>query len=133
MLLCSVTAGWTQTDPAKMLVGRWTGEIETATGVRDRTLIIKSIEEQSGQRVAIAEYGDPGPYAGSARLAPVKGEIEVINGEIVLRFLTADRGRAMLTLYKDGKHLTGPVSGARPNQVGRSQGGDDNLRLRKVE
>jgi hypothetical protein len=131
LILFSVTAGWTQTDPARMLVGRWTGEIQTATGTHDRTLVIKSVEEQYGQLVATAEYGDPGRYAGGARLAPVKGAIEVINGEIVVRFLTAERGTAVLTLYKDGKHLMGPVSGA--GQVGRSQGGDDSLRLRKVE
>jgi hypothetical protein len=112
LMLVSVTAGWTQTDPAKLLVGRWTGEIQTATGSHDRTLVIKSVEEQYGQLVAAGEYGDPGRYAGGASLAPVKGAVEVINGEIVFRFLTPERGRAVLTLYKDGKHLLGPVSGA---------------------
>jgi len=36
-----------------------------------------------------------------------------------------------LTLYRDGKHLTGPVRGTA--QVGRNRGGDDTLRFRKVE
>jgi hypothetical protein len=124
LMLVSVTAGWSQTDPVKLLVGRWAGEVRTETGTYDRTLIVKSLEERSGQLVAAAEYGD-------AKLARVQGVVEVINGEIVLRFMTPERKTAVLTLYKDGKNLMGPVSGA--GQVGRSRGGDDTLRLRKVE
>jgi hypothetical protein len=119
-----VTAGWTQTDPAKLLVGRWTGDVQTGTGTYDRTLIVKSVEERSGQLVTAAEYGD-------TKLAPVQGVVEVINGEIVLRFMTPERKTAVLTLNKNGKTMTGPVSGA--DHVGRSRGGDDSLRLRKVE
>jgi len=130
-MLFSVTAGWTQTDPAKMLVGRWTGEIQTATGAHDRTLGVTSIEERYGQLVATAEYGDPGRYAGSAKLAPVRGTVEVTNGEIALRFVTAEGGTALLRLYKDGKHLMGSVSGV--GQIGKSRGGDDSLRLQRVE
>jgi len=124
LMLVSVTAGWTQTDPAKLLVGRWAGEVRTETGTYNRTLVVKSLEERSGQLVTAAEYGD-------AKLAPVLGVVEVINGEIVLRFITPERKTAVLTLYKDGKNLMGPVSGA--GQVGRSRGGDDTLRLRRVE
>jgi hypothetical protein len=124
LMLVSVTAGWTQTDPAKLLMGRWGGEVRTETGTYDRTLVIKSVEERYGQLVTTAEYGD-------AKLSPVQGVVEVINGEIVLRFMTPERKTAMLTLNKDGKNLTGPVSGA--GQVGRTRGGDDTLRLRKVE
>jgi hypothetical protein len=124
LMLVSVTAGWTQTDPAKLLMGRWGGEVRTETGTYDRTLVIKSVEERYGQLVTTAEYGD-------AKLSPVQGVVEVINGEIVLRFMTPERKTAMLTLKKDGKNLTGPVSGA--GQVGRTRGGDDTLRLRKVE
>lgn len=123
VMLVSVTA-WAQTDPAKLLVGRWAGEVRTETGTYDRTLIVKSVEERSGQLVTAAEYGD-------AKLAPVLGVVEVINGEIVLRFMTPERKTAVLTLYKDGKNLMGPVSGA--GQVGMHRGGDDSLRLRKVE
>ncbi len=57
LMLVSVTAGWTQTDPAKLLVGRWAGEVRTETGTYDRTLIVKSVEERSGQLVTAAEYG----------------------------------------------------------------------------
>jgi hypothetical protein len=124
LMLVSVTAGWTQTDPAKLLMGRWGGEVRTETGTYDRTLVIKSAEERYGQLVTTAEYGD-------AKLSPVQGVVEVINGEIVLRFMTPERKTAMLTLNKDGKNLTGRVSGA--GQVGRTRGGDDTLRLRKVE
>lgn len=130
-MLLSVTVGWTQTDPAKMLVGRWAGEIQTASGTRDRTLVITSVDDRYGQLVATAEYGDPGRSGGSAGLAPVRGAVEVSNGEIVLRFQIAEGGSAVLKLYKDGKRLTGIVVGA--SQVGRSRGGDDSLRLQKVE
>lgn len=124
MMLFGVTAGWTQTDPAKLLMGRWTGEVTTATGTYDRTLVVKSIEERSGQLVTMAEYGD-------AKLSPVLGVVEMINGEVVLRFMTPERKTAVLTLYKDGKNLIGPVSGA--GQVGMHRGGDDSLRLRKAD
>jgi hypothetical protein len=124
LMLVSVTAGWTQTDPAKLLVGRWVGEVRTETGTYNRTLVVKSLEERSGQLVTAAEYGD-------AKLTPVQGIVEVTNGEIVLRFMTPERKTAVLTLYKDGKNLMGPVSGA--GQVGMHRGGDDTLRLRRVE
>jgi len=124
LMLFGVTAGWTQTDPAKLLMGRWTGEVTTATGTYDRTLVVKSIEERSGQLVTMAEYGD-------AKLSPVLGVVEMINGEVVLRFMTPERKTAVLTLYKDGKNLIGPVSGA--GQVGMHRGGDDSLRLRKAD
>lgn len=124
LVLFSVTAGWTQTDPTKLLIGRWSGEVQTATGTYDRTLIVKSIEERSGQLVTTAEYGD-------VKLSPVLGVVEMISGELVLRFMTPDRKTAVLTLYKDGKNLIGPVSGA--GQVGMHRGGDDSLRLRKVD
>jgi hypothetical protein len=123
-MFVSVTAGWTQTDPTKPLLGRWNGELRTERGTYDRTLIVKSIEERSGQLVTTADYGD-------AKLSPVLGSVEMINGEVVLRFMTPERKTAVLTLYKDGKHLMGPVSGA--GQVGRTQGGDDSLQLRKVD
>ena len=131
MMLLTVTAGWTQADPTQMLVGRWTGEVQTATATRDRTLIITSVEERYGQLVATAEYGDPGRYAGGARLAPVRGAVDMINGEIVVRFLTGEGGTVALRLSKDGKSLMGSVRAT--GQVGRSRGGDDSLRLRKVE
>jgi hypothetical protein len=123
-MLFGVTAGWTQTDLAKLLVGRWTGDLRTETGTYDRTLIVKSIEDRSGQLVTTAEYGD-------RKLAPVLGVVEMINGEIVLRFTTPERRTAVLTLYRDGKNLIGPVSGA--GQVGMHRGGDDSLRLKKVD
>ena len=123
-MLFGVTAGWTQTDPTKLLLGRWNGELQTERGTYDRTLIVKSIEERYGQLVTTADYGD-------TKLSPVLGSVEMINGEVVLRFMTPERNTAVQTLNKDGKNLMGPVSGA--SQVGRSRGGDHSLRLRKVD
>ena len=45
-MLFGVTAGWTQTDLTKLLLGRWNGERQTERGTYDRTLIVKSIEER---------------------------------------------------------------------------------------
>ena len=123
-MLFGVTAGWAQTDSTKLLLGRWNGELQTARGTYNRTLIVKSIEERNGQLVTTADFGD-------AKLSPVLGSVEMINGEVVLRFMTPEPSTAVLTLYKDGKNLIGPVSGT--GQVGRSRGGDDSLRLRKVD
>jgi hypothetical protein len=130
LILFSVTAGWTQTDLTKLLVGRWTGEVQTATGSYDRTLVIKSVEDRNGQPVAAGEYGGQGTSVGS-KLLPVQGMVEMINGEVVVRIFTPERQTAVLTLSKDAKRLMGSVSGA--NQVGRSAHGDDSLNLRKVE
>ena len=131
LLLVSVTAGWTQTDLSKRLVGRWTGEMQTLTGSYDRTLVIKSVEDRNGQLVAAGEYGGPGTSGLGSQPQPVLGMVETINGEVVLRIFTPERRTAVLTLSKDGKYLLGPVSGA--SLVGRSRPGDDSLRLRKVE
>jgi len=127
LLLFSATAGWTETDIEKMLVGRWTGEVQTGAGKTfDRTLVIKSVQERYGQMVPVAEYGGQGL---GAELYPVDGVIERINGEVVLRIFTPERRTAVLTLQKDGKRLMGPVSGAA--QVGKSNQADDSLSLRK--
>lgn len=46
-MLFGVTAGWTQADPTKLLLGRWNGALQTERGTYDRTLIVKSIEERT--------------------------------------------------------------------------------------
>lgn len=130
LLFVSVTAGWAQVDLSKLLVGRWSGEVQTVTGTYDRTLVIKSVEDRNGEPVAAGEYGGEGAPTGG-KLLPVRVMVETINGEVVLRFFTPERGTAVLTLSKDGKHLMGPVSGA--GYVGKSRRGDDSLRLRKIE
>src|SRR5260370_14926923 len=103
LMLVSVTAGWTQTDPTKLLLGRWNGELRTERGTYDRTLIVKSIAERSGQLVTTADYCD-------SKLSPVLGAVEVINGEVVLRFMTPERNTAGLTPDNDGKNLTGTLN-----------------------
>lgn len=57
--------------------------------------------------------------------------MEVINGEIMLRFMTPKRKTAELPLSHDGKYLTGPVTGT--GQIGKTRTADDSLRLRKLE
>jgi len=120
----------TQSDPTKLLVGRWDGETQTPTGIFDRTLIIKSVELRNGQIMAIGEYGGPGASRMGNQPQPVQGTVEEINGEIVLRLFTPERRTAVLTLQPDGKHLLGTMGGG--GYVGNSRQGDDSLQFRKV-
>src|SRR5260370_35389583 len=104
-MLVSVTAGWPQTDPTKLLLRRWNGELRTERGTYDRTLIVKSIEERSGQLVTTADYGD-------AKLSPVLGPVEMINGEAVLRCMPPERETGVLTRHQNGTSLMVAVSGS---------------------
>ncbi len=130
LMLCWVVPGGAQTEVAKLLVGRWNGDMRGPSGLYDRTLIVKSVEDRNGELVVGGEYGGLGGALGG-KLYPVRGTVEMINGELVLRLLTPERRPAVLTLQKDGKRLMGPVTGAA--QVGRSVLGDDSLSLRKVD
>jgi len=127
LMLCCVTPGGAQSDVSRLLVGRWNGETDGPSGMYDRTLIIKSVTDSN---VVDGEYGGPGGLLGG-KLYPVRGTVETINGELVIRFLTPERRHAVLTLQKDGKRLIGPVSGAA--MIGKTTPGDDNLSLQKVE
>ena len=130
LMLCCVTSAGAQTDVSKLLVGRWNGDTRGPSALYDRTLIIKSVEDRDAELVVGGEYGGPGGTLGG-KLYPVRDMVEMINSEIVLRFLTPERRTTMLTLQKAGKRLMGPVTGAA--QVGRSAQGDDSLSLRKVD
>src|SRR5260370_16772777 len=50
LMLFSVTAGWTQTDPPKLLVGPGNGHLRTETGPNHYTLNAQPITEESTHR-----------------------------------------------------------------------------------
>lgn len=93
-----------QADLSKVLVGRWDGEIEfpfrTPEGP-DRTLIIKSVRQEGGTWTADVLYGITGKGTG-----PVSATIEVVSGEVILKFLTQANSAVTLRLYKE-KNLFG--------------------------
>jgi hypothetical protein len=69
-----------QTDPAKLLVGQWEGQVETPRN-QERVLTINSVAPKNGGWVAEGRFGIP----------PAKGEPVTINissqdGKLVLEF-----------------------------------------------
>ncbi len=97
-------------DLSKALVGTWKGEVQMASGTYPRTLVIKSIQAQGRQRFVEADYGGPGGYGGgTAALEPVDVELLVMGTDVLLRFRAEDLSPVELSLYRDGRHLTGSV------------------------
>jgi hypothetical protein len=98
-----------QADLSKVLVGRWDGEIDSPWEKRlgpYRTLIIKSVRQDGGTWTVNVLYGVTGKGTG-----PVSATMEVISGEVILKFLTQANSAVTLTLYKE-KSLQGSFRGA---------------------
>ncbi len=133
VLALVITPGEAQ-DLAKVLIGKWEGEVQTDSGNYPRTLIIKSAGENEGRPILQAEYGGTGDSYGrtQAGVAPVQIAIQMVNGEVILRFYTPDWSPVTLTLHKDGKHLLGSVV-ARVSSGRHSSRADNSIRLEKVE
>jgi len=119
-------------DPAKVLVGTWKGDVQMASGTYPRTLVIKAIETQGRQRFVDAEYGGPGGYGGgSGALAPVDVQLVTMGSDVILRFREEDLSPVELSLYRDGRHLTGSVMAPSPTRGGARSPAP--IRLEKVE
>ena len=108
IVLTSIGVLDAQGDLAKVLVGKWEGQLDVSglTGVGfppERTLIIESVRGESGEWVVEAKFGVTG-----RRLVPVNVGVETVGSEIILRFVTADNSRVKLTLLKE-KYLDGQV------------------------
>jgi hypothetical protein len=128
-----------QLDVAKVLVGKWDGDVQMASGTYPRTLVIKSVESDGGGLLAVAEYGGTGSgYAGAAggytapdvRVLPVAINVQSFGNDVLLRFPTIEGWTVDLTLYKDQHHLFGNV------RIPVSRGGAwpiNPVRLTKVE
>jgi len=108
IVLTSIGVLDAQGDLAKVLVGKWEGQLDVSglTGVGfppERTLIIESVRGESGEWVVEGKYGVTG-----RRLFPVNVGVETVGSEIILRFVTAENARVKLTLLKE-KYLDGQV------------------------
>ena len=115
-----------QIDLAKVLVGKWEGDVNSKKDSPPRTLMVDSVEERDGKWVAAGTFGDP-----NRRMHRVDIAIDTANGEVVLRFTQPGMRPApvVLTLYKDGKHLFGTVG----KHAGRVRGDTDPIKLEKVD
>jgi hypothetical protein len=130
-----------EADPglASVLVGRWDGDVQMASGSYPRTLVIRSVEGAAGTLMAVADYGGTGSgYGGAAsgygggdvRLLPVAVTVQSFGKDVLLRFQTIEAWTVELTLYKDHRHLFGNL------QIPISRGGAwalNPVRLTKVE
>jgi hypothetical protein len=133
------TVSEAQLDVAKVVVGKWDGDVQMASGTYPRTLVIKSVESDAGRLLATGEYGGTGSgYAGAAggytapdvRLLPVVISLQSSGNDVILRFPTIEGWTVELTLYKDQRHLFGDV------RIPISRGGAwpiNPVRLTKVE
>ena len=133
------TVSEAQLDVAKVIVGKWDGDVQTASGTYPRILVIKSVENGPGGLLATGEYGGTGRgYAGAAggyaapdvRLLPVVINLQSFGNDVILRFATIEGWTVEVTLYKDQRHLFGDV------RIPISRGGAwpiNPLRLTKVE
>src|SRR5262245_47273159 len=97
-------------DLSHALVGTWKGEVQMASGTYPRTLVIKSVQRDGRQRFLEADYGGPpGHGSGGAVLEPVDVQLLVMGADVVLRFRSEDLSPVELTLFRDGRYLTGSV------------------------
>lgn len=132
LVVLALTPSAAQTDLAKVLVGKWEGEVQMAGGTYPRTLNIKSIEERGRMARVDAEYGGKGSDYGGAGtgIEPVDLMLETVRGDVIVRFRTVENWAVKLTLYKDGKHLFGAMF--IPMSRGGAQGINP-VKLEKVE
>lgn len=138
VLLSTVTVSRAELDVAKVLVGKWDGDVQTAGGSYPRVLVIKSVQNEAGTLTAVAEYGGTGSgYGGGAsgygggdvRLLPVPVKVESFGDDVLLRFPTIEGWTVELTLYKDRQHLFGNVH----IPISRGAWGINPLRLTRAE
>jgi hypothetical protein len=137
--LSASTVSEAQLDVAKLLVGKWEGDVQMASGTYPRLLVIGSLQSGPSGVVATGEYGGTGSgYAGAAggytapdvRLLPVAVDVQSFGNDVILRFPTIEGWTVELTLYRDQRHLFGNV------RIPISRGGAwgiNPVRLTKVE
>ena len=124
LLLCSLlSSAWAQQDLAKILVGKWEGQMAPPRVVKaqvdsSRTLVIHDVSAKDGTGSAKGEYG-----IGSQDLRPVTIAIKTADGGTQLEFQFAN-GPVMLKLVGD-KNLVGV---ARPGRAAE----DREVRLQKT-
>ena len=125
VLLGMGSTGAAQGHHAKLLVGKWEGDIQMARGRTspNRTLIIKSVGEGEGTVSVEGQYGTTGQT-----LRRMEGILETSGGRAVLRFNTSAGSSVVLQLHGE-KDLIGTIDFRGTSQ--RLQ--DHPMRLKKVE
>jgi hypothetical protein len=116
-----------QMDPAKVLVGKWEGEVQFlgVGGERDRTLIIESVSQKDGKWVGQGRWGITGKGLG-----PVTIEVDHSGKMPWIRFVSSAGAVVRLDLF-DAKHLIGTLAVAGAASSGR--GAERTLKLEKKE
>jgi len=125
VLLFAAGIGHAETEYAKVLTGKWEGDIQMARGRTspDRTLIIESVGEGEAPLAVKGTFGITGQQPG-----PIQGTLETSGGQPLLRFKTATGSDVVLRLQGE-KDLTGTI---RPTGTGQRLQ-DLPIRLKKVE
>jgi hypothetical protein len=111
LLVSASSPSEAQLDLSTVLVGKWEGEVQMASGTYPRTLIIRSIQGAAQGQVAKAEYSGQGnDYGGPTSMrTPVDVAIEAFGNDVILRFRTPESYPVELSLYKDRRHLLGSL------------------------
>jgi hypothetical protein len=91
-----VLQGSPDAELPRLLVGRWEGEVDLA--MAERTLLIQSLRRQDGRWVARALYGTT-----NVNLTPTTANVEVVDGRVVVSFVTHLTSRVRLTLHRDDR------------------------------
>jgi hypothetical protein len=119
-----------QLDVAKILVGKWEGDIQTRgmAGDPNRTLIIDTVAEREGGWAVKAQYGVTG-----GKLSHIDATLDKAGDQFLLKFVVGAQSKANVSLrLHDDKHLVGTYTlsgGSRTHQRER----DQVFRLEKVE
>lgn len=117
-----------QMDVAKILAGKWEGEVEFM-GTRgnldpNRTLVINSVTEKDGKWVAEGRFGVTGKGLGRVQV-----EVDTSGPNPRIRFVTAANQTVRLDVVDD-RHMTGTLAA-----MGAGARGSDHrpLRLEKTQ
>jgi hypothetical protein len=128
-ILLGISPGLAQVDLAKVLVGKWEGAVQWASGAGsgagdpNRTLIIDSVEQKDGKWVAMGKYGVTGKGLGKVAI-----EVDDSGSRPLIRFATGGNSTVRLAL-SGTKELTGTMT-----LTGTSQRGNDRpMSLEKKE
>jgi hypothetical protein len=119
------STGGAQAQYAKLMIGKWEGDIQMARGRSspDRTLIIESVGEGEGPVPVKGQYGITGQ-----KLGRMQGTLETAGGQALLRFTTGAGSNVVLRLHGE-RDLIGTIDF--PGTSQRAQ--DHPMRLKKME
>jgi hypothetical protein len=120
-VLLGLASAAVQAQDAKILVGKWQGDIQQARGRTnsERTLIIETVGEGGSVK---------GKYGIGDKLGSMQGTAESSGGQILLRFTTSAGSSVLLRLH-DERDLIGTIHFRGTGQTLQ----DIPMRLKKME